>query len=70
MSLCPGQLQENLKVRQGEDRDKNSTFVSDISDLIFMISFLLLTLGFFFVLLSLIALGVRLGCLFEVFLVS
>ena len=38
---------------------------SFISDLIFMMSFLLLTLGFF-VLLSLIALG----CLFEMFLVS
>ena len=35
-----------------------------------MISFLLLILGFFFVLLSLIALGVRLGCLFEIVLVS
>lgn len=32
MSLCPAQLQENLKARQGENRDKNSTFVSDISD--------------------------------------
>ena len=42
--------------------------LSFISDLIFMITFLLLTLGFF-VLLSLIALGVRLGCLFEIFLV-
>ena len=41
-----------------------------ISDLICMISFLLLTLGFFFAFLSLIALGVRLGCLFEMFLVS
>ena len=44
---------------------------SFISDVMFMISFLLLTLGFFFVvllLLSLTALGVRLGCLFEMFL--
>ena len=40
---------------------------SFISNLIFMISFLLLTLGF--VLLSLIALCVRLGCLFKMFLV-
>ena len=43
--------------------------ISYISALIIMISFLLLSLGFF-VLLSLIALGVRLGCLFEMFLVS
>ena len=42
---------------------------SFISDLIFMISFLLLTWGFF-VLLSLIALGARLGCLFKMFPVS
>ena len=44
---------------------------SFISDVMFMISFLLLTLGVFFVvllLLSLTALGVRLGCLFEMFL--
>ena len=41
--------------------------ISFISALIFMISVFLLTLGFF-VLLSLIALGVRLGCLFEMFL--
>ena len=43
---------------------------SFISDLIFTISFFLLSLGGFFVLLSLIALVVRLGCLFEIFLVS
>ena len=46
---------------------------SFISDLIFMISFLLLTLGYFVVVvlfLSLIALGVRFGCLFEIFLIS
>ena len=34
---------------------------------IIIITFLLLTLGVFFVLLSLIALGVKLGCLFEMF---
>ena len=45
------------------------TSFSFVSDLIFMISFLLPTLSFL-VLLSLIALGVRLGCLFEIFLVS
>ena len=49
-------------------------FRSLISDQICMISFLLLTLDVFVVvlvvLLSLIALGVRLGCLFESFLVS
>ena len=44
-------------------------YISFISVLIFMISFLLLTLGFF-VLLSLVALGVRLDCLSEIFLVS
>ena len=43
--------------------------ISFISALIFMISFLLLSLGLF-VLLSLVTLGVRLGCLFEIFLVS
>ena len=42
---------------------------SFISDLIFMIYFLLVTLGIF-VLLSLVVLGVRLGCFFEMFLVS
>ena len=35
-----------------------------------MISFLLLILGGFFVLLFPVALGVKLGCLFDVFLVS
>ena len=43
--------------------------ISFISALIFMISFLLLALGLF-VLLSLAALSIRLGCLFEMFLVS
>ena len=43
---------------------------SFISAQIFMISFLLLILGGFFVLLFPVALGVKLGCLFDVFLVS
>ena len=42
---------------------------SVISSLIFMISFLLLTLGFFF-LLFLVALHVNLGCLFDASFVS
>ena len=42
---------------------------SFISALIFMISSFIQTLGFF-VLLFLVALGVRLGCLFNVFLDS
>jgi len=42
--------------------------MSFISALIFLISFFLLTLRFF--VLFLVALGVRLGCLFDVFLVS
>ena len=47
------------------------SFISflSISALIFMISFLLLILGVF-VLLSPVALGVKLGCLFDSFLVS
>jgi len=44
-------------------------YFSFISALNFMISFLILTLGFF-VLLFPIILGVELGCLFNVFLVS
>ena len=43
---------------------------SIFSTLIFVISFLLLWFFFFFFLLFLVDLGVRLGCLFDVFLVS
>ena len=55
---------EIIKIRS----EINEKEMKEIIAKIFMISFLLLTFGF--VLLSLVPLGVRLDCLFEVFLVS